>query len=56
MRADMKFKNLVREIRIQRLQQGIDKEPLSERRITKAISNLPNIKDIVSGSRIDRER
>ena len=53
-RVDPKFQKLIRDSRIKRLQDGLDDTPLSDRRLTEALSNIPQIKDILSRSRIDR--
>ena len=56
MRADKKFKELLHEVKIERLKKGVDKKPLSDRRLTLAISRIGNLKPILIDSEIKSKR
>jgi hypothetical protein len=52
-RASPEFKKLLRDIKIDRVKLGLNKELLSDRRLTRAITRIPNIRDVLVKWRID---
>lgn len=55
MRADAEFKKMLKEIRLERFKRGLDKEPLSSRRLTLALSRVPKLKDVLLEAKITDE-
>lgn len=55
MRADMKFKEMLKEIKLERFKRGLDKEPVSSRRLTLALTRIPRLKDILMEAKIEDE-
>lgn len=54
-RSDKEFKKFLREIKVERIKKGIDKEPLSDRRLTLAITRIPGIRDVLGKASITKE-
>lgn len=54
-RTDREFKKMLKEIKAKRFREGLDDELLSDRRLTLAISRIPNIRDILSKATITNE-
>jgi len=54
-RTDREFKKMLKEIKAKRFKEGLDEELLSDRRLTLAISRIPNIRDILSKATITKE-
>jgi len=52
MRADLNFKEMLKEIRKERFKRGLDKEPLSSKRLTLALTRVPNLKKILTEAEI----
>lgn len=55
LRVDNEFKKMLGEVRVERLKNGKDKNPLSLTRLTKALKNIPNIKDVLIKANIKKE-
>jgi len=53
-RSDIKFKDFLKEIKIERIKKGLDKQPLSDRRLTLAITRIPGIKDVLGRASITK--
>jgi hypothetical protein len=47
LRVDKEFQGMLREVRTERIKNGKDKNPLSLTRLTTALKNIPNIKDVL---------
>lgn len=52
LRSDEEFVKLLREVKIDRIKKGLDKKPLSDKRLTLAISRIPKLKDLLVQSEI----
>ncbi len=55
-RTDLKFQQLLREVKLDRVKKGKDLKFLSDKRLTRAISRIPNIKDFLINSEIKEEK
>lgn len=51
-RADTEFKNMLNRIRNDRRIKGLDERDLSDRRLTLAISRVPDLEEFVKKSKI----
>jgi len=54
-RTDKEFKKMLKEIKAKRFKDELDEKLLSDRRLTLAISRIPNIRDILSKATITNE-
>jgi len=55
MRGDREFKKFLEEIKLERMKKGLDKRPLSDRRLTLAIRRIPGIKDVLLDANISNQ-
>lgn len=52
LRSDEEFVKLLRDIKLERMRNGKDKRPLSDKRLTLAISRIPRLREILTQSEI----
>ena len=52
LRGDPIFKEMLRDIKIERVKRGRDKRFLSDKRLTLAIARIPKLKDILADADI----
>ena len=52
-RADPELKKLLNQIKIDRIKQGRNRRPLSDRRLTLAMTRIPNLKKYMEEWEID---
>lgn len=55
MRGSPEFKEFLREIKLKRIICGKDKKMLSDKRLTLAMTRIPNLKEILTNSEIKDE-
>lgn len=55
-RNDLKFKQLLKDVKIERIKTGKDQKFLSDKRLTLAISRIPNIKKFLIDSDIKEDK
>lgn len=53
--ADEKFPEWLDEISISRVKSGLDKKPVSKRRLTLALTRVPNLKEVLLSAEIKEE-
>jgi len=51
-RGDERFKEFLREVKLERIKRGLDRKMLSDRRLTLALTRVPKLKDILTDSEI----
>jgi len=56
LRADQRFKEMLKEINLERIKQGKSKEMLSQRRLTLAMTRIPNLKEFMIKSEIKNDK
>jgi len=54
-RSSPEFKKMLNEIKLKRIKNGKNKEMLSDRRLTKAITNVPELKDLLENWEIKND-
>lgn len=55
-RSHPKFKNMLKEVKLERIKLGKSNKILSDRRLTLAISRIPNIKEFLENSDIKDDK
>ena len=55
-RGDVKFKEMLDKIKIERLKKEKDKKPLSDTRLTLALTRIPNLADFMINSDMRRKK
>jgi hypothetical protein len=56
MGADPKFKDFLNEVKFERFKKGMDSKPLSDRRLTLALTRVGNLKKVMVDSEMEEAK